>query len=64
MIGIVDNISSKTFTIQDVYEFEGYLKQKFPNNKFIKEKIRQQLQVLRDKGVIKFLGQGNYQKGD
>lgn len=64
LIRIVENISANTFTLKDVYKFEGYLKQKFPKNKYIKEKIRQQLQVLRDKGIIKFLGYGNYQKGD
>lgn len=63
LIEIVDNISSKTFTIQDVYKFEGLLRQKYPNNRFVKEKIRQQLQVLRDEGLIKFIGRGLYQKG-
>lgn len=62
LIGIFDKIPSETFTIQDVYSYEKLLKQKYPNNKFIKEKIRQQLQVLRDKGLIKFLGKGNYHK--
>lgn len=63
LIGLVDKISSDTFTIKDVYKFEGFLKQKYPNNRFIKPKIRQQLQVLRDKGLIRFLGKGIYQKG-
>ncbi len=62
MLRVVDSISYNTFTTQDVYSFEKSLKQKYPNNKFIKAKIRQQLQVLRDKGIIKFLGNGNYQK--
>jgi len=62
LINIVDRISSKVFTIQEVYKFEESLKQKYPSNKFVREKIRQQLQVLRDKGLIKFLGKGSYQK--
>jgi type II restriction enzyme len=40
-------------------------KLKLPNtqsNNFIKDKIRQQLQLLRDKGMIEFVGRGNYKK--
>ena len=62
IIRIVDQIPSKTFTIQNLYAFEDMLTQKYPNNKFIREKIRQQLQVLRDRGLIKFTGKGNYLK--
>lgn len=62
LIGQIDKISSEIFTISDVYKFEKLFKQKYPNNKFVKEKIRQQLQVLRDRGFIKFLGKGLYQK--
>ena len=32
------------------------------NNNFIKDKIRQQLQVLRDKGMIDFMSRGKYKK--
>ena len=31
-------------------------------NNFIKDKIRQQLQLLRDRGLIEFKGNGNYKK--
>ena len=37
-------------------------KSKYTNNNFIKDKIRQQLQVLRDQGIIEFNGRGNYKK--
>ena len=59
---ILDKIKKTQFTLNDVYLFESKLKNKFPNNNFIKDKIRQQLQVLRDKGVIEFKGNGNYSK--
>lgn len=62
ILGLVEKMTSEIFSINDLYEFEGYLKSKFPNNKFIKEKIRQQLQVLRDKGLVDFLGNGLYKK--
>jgi type II restriction enzyme len=64
LLGLIENISSDIFSIQEVYKFEHVLRQKFPHNKFVKEKIRQQLQVLRDRGVIKFRGKGIYQKGE
>ena len=58
----VDTIKKEYFTLDEVYKFEQKLKQKYPNNNFIKDKIRQQLQLLRDKGIIEFIGRGNYRK--
>jgi type II restriction enzyme len=48
-------------TLKEVYAFTSYLKTKHPNNNFIEDKIRQQLQVLRDKGFLEFKGNGKYQ---
>ena len=62
LMKIIEQIPQTTFTLSDVYAFSSSLKEKFPENNFIKEKIRQQLQVLRDKGYIKFIGKGLYQK--
>ncbi len=58
----VDSIPKDVFTLEDVYKFENKLKLKYSNNNFIKDKIRQQLQVLRDKGIIEFISRGNYKK--
>lgn len=58
----VDSIPKSSFTLDEVYQFESHLKLKYPANHFIKDKIRQQLQILRDKGIIEFLGRGNYKK--
>lgn len=58
----VDLIPSTTFKLEDVYAFENTLKIKYPNNNYIKDKIRQQLQILRDKGVIEFVSRGIYKK--
>jgi len=38
----------------------GWLAKLHPKNKHIPDKIRQQLQVLRDHGIIEFLGRGEY----
>ena len=58
----IDAIPKDVFALEDVYKFENKLKLKYPNNNFIKDKIRQQLQVLRDKGIINFISRGNYKK--
>lgn len=58
----INHISTDTFTLSDVYAFETRLSLKHPQNQNIKAKIRQQLQFLRDKGMIEFLGNGVYRK--
>ena len=62
VMNCVDSIQKKEFTLDDIYQFEERLKLKYPNNNFIKDKIRQQLQILRDKNIIEFVGRGKYKK--
>ncbi len=57
----IDKLGYKDFVLDEVYTFENELSKKHPDNHHIKEKIRQQLQVLRDKGYLKFSNRGNYQ---
>ena len=52
----------ETFTLNQMYAFAEELKQKHPYNNHIPDKIRQQLQFLRDKGIIEFKGRGIYKK--
>lgn len=59
---VLDEIEGDHFSLTEVYRFESLLQGKFPNNNFVKDKIRQQLQVLRDKGIIEFKGNGKYSK--
>jgi len=56
----VERIRKREFSLDDVYAFEAYLKAKHPLNNNVQAKIRQQLQFLRDKNVIEFLGRGQY----
>ncbi len=56
----VERIRKKEFSLDEVYTFESYLKAKHPLNNNIRAKIRQQLQFLRDRNVIDFVGRGNY----
>jgi type II restriction enzyme len=58
----IERIPDKEFTLNQVYNFESELKLKHPTNNFIKDKIRQQLQYLRDKGFIEFVTPGHYRK--
>jgi len=47
-----------TFTNADVYAHEREFAKLHPDNRHIKEKIRQQLQVLRDLGFLSQPGRG------
>ncbi len=58
----IERIPNKDFTLDEVYQFADELAVRHPNNHHIKEKIRQQLQLLRDKGLIEFRGGGTYRK--
>lgn len=62
VLNCVNKISSKSFTLDEMYQFENLLHIKHPQNNNIKPKIRQQLQFLRDRGFIEFLGNGKYIK--
>ena len=56
----LEKLKKKEFYLDEVYAFEKELKSKHPDNNFIKDKIRQQLQVLRDKGYLRFTERGRY----
>lgn len=56
----VDKLGHEDFTLDKVYAFEFALSAKHPDNHHIKEKIRQQLQILRNKGYLEFTRRGNY----
>lgn len=56
----IDRIGRQEFSIEDVYRFECELGLEYPANRHIRPKIRQQLQVLRDRGYLEFCGRGQY----
>jgi type II restriction enzyme len=56
----VEKIGKNEFTLEDVYRFENELSILHPENKHIRDKIRQQLQILRDKGYLDFVSRGYY----
>lgn len=58
----IDRLPNDEFSLRQLYDFEHELSLKYPNNTHIKDKLRQQLQFLRDQGMIEFLGRGRYRK--
>jgi len=50
------------FTLEEVYSCESRLSQLHPNNRNVRAKIRQQLQYLRDTGLVEFIRPGMYKK--
>jgi len=56
----VERIGRDTFSLDDIYAFEDRLTALYPGNRNVRPKIRQQLQVLRDRGFLEFTGRGRY----
>ena len=50
------------FELSDVYAIADPVRRAFPNNRHVEAKIRQSLQILRDRGEIAFVGRGLYRK--
>ncbi|MBP9779483.1 restriction endonuclease [Candidatus Gracilibacteria bacterium] len=56
----IDMLGKKEFSLAEIYDFTSLLKEKHPDNNNIEAKIRQQLQILRDKKYLEFGGRGIY----
>lgn len=62
VLACLDRLGKPQFALHDVYAFEDELKALHPGNFHTRDKIRQQLQVLRDHGMLTFLGGGRYKR--
>ena len=60
VLACLDKLGKPQFTLHDVYAFEGELNTLHPRNFHIRDKIRQQLQTLRDHQILSFVGRGIY----
>ena len=60
VLNVVRSLNKSEFVLSDVYEHADKLAKLHPNNAHVRDKIRQQLQVLRDLGLLHFLGGGAY----
>lgn len=50
------------FNIRDFDQFLDAMRKEKPGNPFVAEKVRQQLQILRDRGLVQFLTPGSYRR--
>jgi type II restriction enzyme len=60
VLACVRELGKMEFTLADIYRFESRLSAIHRRNRNVRPKIRQQLQVLRDRGLLEFVGDGNY----
>ena len=66
VLTVLRSLEKHEFTIDDAYSFEKTLSRNHPENRHVRAKIRQQLQILRDLGYLQFVRRGHYRwiKGD
>lgn len=62
VMACIEELPDRRFALADLYRFVPRLRAQFPRNLHIEEKIRQQLQVLRDSGYLVFEGRGIYRR--
>lgn len=60
VLNAIDTLGKTEFELPEIYAFERPLSKLHPKNSHVRDKIRQQLQVLRDHGLLEFLGSGSY----
>jgi type II restriction enzyme len=58
----VESLANDVFTNDEVYAFEPELSKLYPENRHVRDKIRQQLQVLRDRGLLRQPTRGQWQR--
>lgn len=58
VLSVLRSLGKVQFNNDDVYAFAPQLEKLHPNNRHVRDKIRQQLQVLRDLGFLVQVGRG------
>lgn len=61
VLRLVRGLGRGRFSLAEAYEWEAELASLYPRNRNVRPKIRQQLQILRDRGVVRFVGGGQYE---
>lgn len=56
----VRKIGKREITLREMYAFESAMHAAYPQNSHVRDKIRQQMQVLRDLGYVEFVERGEY----
>ena len=60
VLNAIHSLKKKEFSLVDAYTLEPELSELHPANRHVRPKIRQQLQVLRNFGLLEFLSPGKY----
>lgn len=60
VLNVVRSLGKREFSLLEMYGHAEVLSGLHPRNRHVRDKIRQQLQVLRDLGFLDFLGGGRY----
>jgi hypothetical protein len=60
VLNVVRSLGGEDFSLADVYARSPELARLHPRNLHVHDKIRQQLQRLRDLGLVEFVGRGEY----
>jgi type II restriction enzyme len=60
VLNVVRSLNKTEFSLGDVYAHADELAKLHPKNAHVPDKIRQQLQILRDLRLLDFLGSGSY----
>ena len=60
VLNAIRSLNRPEFTLADAYTLEAGLARLHPKNRHVRDKIRQQLQILRDLGLLTFLSSGRY----
>jgi type II restriction enzyme len=60
LLNLLRQLPGDRFSLSDAYLFEVNLAKLYPENNNVRPKIRQQLQVLRDAGILQFEARGLY----
>lgn len=60
VLNLIRSLHKQTFTLADAYTLEPHLASLHPANRHVRPKIRQQLQILRDLGLLHFVSPGHY----
>jgi type II restriction enzyme len=60
VLNVVRSLGTQEFSLAEAYGFADQLAQLHPRNRHVEDKIRQQLQRLRDLGFLEFVERGRY----
>ena len=58
----VEKLGATEFTNEQAYGFESHLASLHPDNRHVRDKVRQQLQVLRDLGFLEHIEKGRWRR--